>query len=96
VVPNLQVKKSNFVSGFVEDTTRLLEIIGRLTAERQEWDALGMAPGSGTPYELTQDDLVGTNEHLTPEDVASAFASLDAQKALLLQGHLTNLARVRR
>lgn len=89
-------KKSNFVSRVVDGVSALLDATDDIIAERTQWDSLGMAPGSGTPYEVTQGDLVGNNAHLTPQEIADAFASLDALKALLLQGHLTNLNKLRR
>ena len=93
---DLTAKKSNYVSGVVTGVSALLDATDDIIASRTEWDALGMAPGSGTPYEITQDDLTGANAHLTPQELADAFASLDALKALLVQGHLTNLNKLRR
>jgi hypothetical protein len=93
---NIQPKKSNWISGMVEDGTTLLDVIGRITSRRAEYDALGMSPGSGGPYELTQEDFNGTNSHLTPAIMADALSSLDVLKAPLAEGHMTNLAKLRR
>lgn len=93
---NIRPKKSNWITGMTEDVTSLLDVIGRITARRAEYDALGMSPGSGSPYELTQDDFAGNNAHLTPEILADALSSLDVLKAPLSQGHMTNLSKLRR
>lgn len=93
---DLSSKKSNFISRVVDGVSALLDATDAIIAERMQWDALGMSPASGSPYELTQDDFAGSNAHLTPQELADAFNSLDALKALLLQGHLTNLNKLRR
>lgn len=95
-MPDLSAKKSNYISRVVAGVSALLDATDDLIACRSEWDALGMAPGSGTPYELLDGDFAGANVHLTPQEVADAFVSLDALKALLLQGHVTNLNKLKR
>jgi hypothetical protein len=93
---NLSGLKANFVTNLVSAVTANLDSIDDLISLRNRYDALGMSPGSGSPYEITAGDLAGDNNHLTPQEIADAFASYDALKALLLQGHLTNLNKLRR
>jgi hypothetical protein len=93
---NLSGKKSDFVSRLVTDVSSLLDATDNLLALRLQYDSLGMAPGGTGPYVLTQDDILIANNHLTPQEIADAFSSLDAHKALLVQGHLTNLNKIRR
>jgi len=93
---DLSAKKSNYVSGLVGHVSSLLDAIDDLISDRTAYDALGMAPGSGSAYEISQDDLAGSNAHLTPQEIADAHSSLTTLKALLVQGHLTNLNKLRR
>ena len=59
-----------------------------LRALRREWDALGLADA------LTEADFVGSNAGLTPAQMAAVYTSLDAEMALMTQGHATNLYAV--
>lgn len=93
---DLSALKSDFVTRLVAEVSSNLDSIDSLLALRLRYDALGMAPGSGTAYEIKAADLVGANAHLTPQEIGDAFASYDALKAVLLAGHLTNLNRLRR
>lgn len=81
-------KHSNFVSKMVGQVAEFLEDYQELLQLRAEWDALGYSSA------ITQDDLLGSNEHLTPQMLADAFSSLAAIKAVMDQGHATNLYRL--
>lgn len=92
---DLTVKKSNFISRTVAAVTALLTDVEGIQALRQEWDALGYSPGSGPESELSPGDCNGANAHVSPAILADAFNSLEALKTLLLDGHLTNLSKLR-
>lgn len=93
---DLSGKKANFVSRTVDGVTRLLDAIGDLSALRVEYDSLGLSPGSSTPWEIKEDDLIGANAHLSPQNIGDAFASMDTLNKALLIGHITNLQALRR
>lgn len=81
-------KHSNFVSRMVAEVGQFLETYQELQQLRAEWDALGYSSA------ITQTDLDGLNSHLTPQMLADAFSSLAAIKAVMDQGHATNLYKI--
>ena len=68
---------------------RIVDAIGELDNLRSEWDALGL---SGT---LTPENFVGENEGLMGDDIAGVYTTHAALKALMAQGHATNLYKVK-
>lgn len=96
-VQSLVAKKSNFISACVQETTRLLEAYNALRQLRAEWDSEGY---SST---ITQDDIVGSNVHLTPTILANLMNTYDVINSLIATntqdidgnvGYLTNLYNV--
>mgnify|MGYP001496523906 CR=1 FL=1 len=67
----------------------IIEAISELDSLRSEWDALGL---SGT---LTPENFVGENEGLMGDDIAGVYTTHAALKALMAQGHATNLYKVK-
>ncbi len=94
---SLTAKKSNFISSCVVETTNLLAAYNNLKQLRAEWDSEGYSSS------ITQDDIVGSNVHLTPTILASLMNTFDVINSLIATntqdidgstGYLTNLYNV--
>lgn len=83
-------RQSDWISLTRQEATALIDTVDRLTALRQEWDGLDYL------NTLTDEDFAGTNTDVTIDEMAAVIGTtLDAIRALLAQGHYTNLATVR-
>lgn len=86
--------KQAFAREMVQVVTALLWQYQRLQALSEEWARLGYGPGA--PAEITDADLSGANLQVSAADLAGALTTLDALKALMDQGHGTNLYKLYR
>jgi len=81
-------KHTNFASRQVDVTTAFLNAFQDLLELRYEWDAQGFANA------ITDEDLQGDLSHIVAADLAAGFTSVEAVRALLAQGHNTNLYKL--
>lgn len=82
------IKRANFVDRQVQSVVALLDAYEECLTLRLQWDALNY----GT--EISQGDLQGSLDYLTPQELADAFTSIDAIKAVMDAGHKTNLYKL--
>lgn len=86
--------KQAFARDMVGTVSALLWQLQRLQALSEEWVRLGY--GAGAPNVITDDDLAGLDLHVSADDLGGGIVTLDALRALLDQGHGTNLYRLYR
>ena len=82
-------QKSDHITKLRNAVDTWLAAQNRLIDLRREWDALGLAG------ELTEADFAGENAGLTPAHVTAVYTTLQAEMALMAQGHATNLYQVK-
>lgn len=87
-MPVLDAKIANFVSREVNAAQALVDAFDSWDELRKEWDAQGL---SGV---ITDEHITGSNQHVAAADLANAFSSIDALKAVLAAGHATNLYKL--
>lgn len=80
---------SDHVSNLRANVRKILDGVEELDNLRAEYDALGL---SGN---LDPEHFQGDNEGLTGNDIADAYNTHSAIKALFAQGHATNLYKVK-
>ncbi len=71
------------------NATRLMDTIKVLQGLRKDWDYLGLSDA------IEPEDFTGTNEGITPAQIAAVYTTLSAIETLLGAGHGTNLTAVK-
>lgn len=82
-------QKIDHVNQVRANATRLMDTIKVLQGLRKDWDYLGLSSA------LQPEDFTGTNEGLTPSQIAAVYTTLSAIETLLAAGHGTNLTAVK-
>lgn len=80
---------SDFITQYRQYTTAWLQAMEELMALKGEYVALDLG------NTLTQGDFAGTNSDIDLPDLVAAVGSIDAINAVLVQGHNTNLYKLK-
>ncbi len=82
-------QKIEHINSVRSNATRLMDTIKALQGLRKDWDYLGLSSA------IEAEDFTGTNEGLTPAQIAAVYTTLEAIETLLAAGHGTNLTAVK-
>jgi len=79
----------DFIRNTRTQTNALIDAIEELDALKAEWDAVDMG------NQLDAEHFISNDTGLAPADITAVFTTLAAIKALLAEGHATNLYKVK-